>query len=58
MCALLLVSIEMKNISAGLASEAVVQLVLAVHGKRWGLLAVKRTEAPVFPAFFVQRHIP
>ena len=39
------------------AAEIVIQLMFSVHGKRRGLFAVERTQPPVFPAFFVQRHI-
>ena len=48
---------KVKDITAGFATETVIQLVLPVHGKRRGFFAVERTEPPVFPAFFIQGHI-
>ena len=49
--------IEMEDVAAGFAAETIIELVFPVHGKGRGLLSVERTEAPVFPAFFVQRNI-
>ena len=48
---------EGKDIPACLASEAVIQLRLPVHGEGGGLFPVKGTQAPVFPSVFLQRYI-
>ncbi len=45
------------DVPARVAAEAIVHLLFLVHGKRWGLFAVKRTQTPVLGTLARQRHI-
>jgi hypothetical protein len=47
----------MDHVASGFAAEAVIQLMLPVHGKGSGLLPVKGAKPPVIPSFFCQGNI-
>ena len=56
-CHLFDVHDKMDDIAALMAAEAIVKLLVRIHGKRGRFFAMEWAAAPVAPAFLLQRHI-